>query len=316
MSQNWLASAIGIVCVLGSGPAAAQQLPDRDYRPPVERPVWASGKGPTVCVDEAHHNFHTLDDRFWAFGELLRRDGYVTVPNTAQLSVRALESCRVLVISNAQLSDAEWDTYPYPTPSGFTPVEIQAAYDWVRMGGSLLLIADHMPLAGVAATLAARFGVTFNNGFAFEQVDPVTGQPGNSPTLFKTADGTLRPHAIVRGRGDEESVTRVRTFTGQAFRAPATATPLLVLADSFVSLMPDQPWQFNRDTKKAPVGGWLQGAVMGVGSGRAAFFGEAAMFSAQVAGPNRTPAGMNAPMADQNFQFVLNLLHWLTGQIE
>ena len=30
-----------------------------------------------MCLDEAHANFHTLDDRFWAFGELLRRDGYI-----------------------------------------------------------------------------------------------------------------------------------------------------------------------------------------------------------------------------------------------
>ena len=52
---------------------------------------------------------------------------------------------------------------------------------------------------------------------------------------------------------------------------------------------------------------------MSVGAGRAAFFGEAAMFSAQVSGPNRNPMGMNAPSAEQNYQFVLNVLHWLTG---
>ena len=45
----------------------------------------------------------------------------------------------------------------------------------------------------------------------------------------------------------------------------------------------------------------------------AAFFGEAAMFSAQRAGPSGQPMGMNAPGADENFQFVLNVLHWLTS---
>ncbi len=50
--------------------------------------------------------------------------------------------------------------------------------------------------------------------------------------------------------------------------------------------------------------------------GRAAFFGEAAMFSAQVAGPNRVPMGMNARLAEQNPQFVLNVLRWLSGVIE
>jgi hypothetical protein len=51
---------------------------------------------------------------------------------------------------------------------------------------------------------------------------------------------------------------------------------------------------------------------MKVGSGRAAFFGEAAMFSAQSAGPEQRPMGMNAPGAEQNYRFVLNLMRWLT----
>jgi hypothetical protein len=46
---------------------------------------------------------------------------------------------------------------------------------------------------------------------------------------------------------------------------------------------------------------------------RVAFFGEAAMFSArfQVIGTERRPMGMNAPGAEQNFQFVLNVMRWL-----
>ena len=52
---------------------------------------------------------------------------------------------------------------------------------------------------------------------------------------------------------------------------------------------------------------------MRVESGPAAFFGEAAMFSAQVTGPERRPMGMNAPGAEQNAQFVLNVMHWLSG---
>jgi hypothetical protein len=296
-------------------PLMAQQLPDRDYRPPVSAPAWPAGQGPRVCVDEGHNNFHTLGDRFWAFGELLRRDGYQTVPLPGPLRRETLDPCRVLVISNAQLATGEWDTYPYPTPSGFTPAEIEATHDWVGRGGSLLLIADHMPLAGVAAGLAARFGVTFTDGFAFEGVDAATGDPRTPPTIFRTADGTLRDHPIVRGRTPAESVSSVRTFTGQAFRAPDTAAPLLVLPAAFVVLMPERPWEFGPKTRRLPAGGWLQGAAITVGKGRAAFFGEAAMFTAQVAGPDREPMGMNAPGAEQNFQFVLNVVRWLAGRI-
>jgi hypothetical protein len=60
-----------------------------------------------------------------------------------------------------------------------------------------------------------------------------------------------------------------------------------------------------------PGAGLLQGAVLSHGRGRVAVFGEAAMFSAQLAGPNRNPMGMNAPHARQNPQFLLTVVHWL-----
>ena len=135
------------------------------------------------------------------------------------------------------------------------------------------------------------------------------------PTIFRTGDGTLRPHPIVQGRSAKESVTAVRSFTGQAFKAPSDAEPILVLPPTFVALLPERAWQFGPDTRRIDVGGWLQGAVMRVGAGRAAFFGEAAMFSAQLAGPARQPMGMNAPGAEQNFQLVLNVMRWLAGAL-
>ena len=294
---------------------SAQQVPDRAFRPPVGSPAYPDGKGPVVCVDEAHANFHTLDARFWAFGELLRRDGYVVRPSRAKFDRTSLGPCRILVISNAQPNEEEWDMYPYPTPSAFTAAEVDATHQWVRGGGNLLLIADHMPLAGAAANLAAAFGVTFTDGFAVDgfKAESERDAAFAKPTMFRTADGTLRSHAIVRGRHARESVTAIRTFTGQAFRAPADADRLLVLPATFISLMPEKAWQFSADTRRESAGGWLQGAVMRVESGRAALFGEAAMFSAQVAGTERRPMGMNAPGAEQNFQFVLNVIHCLSG---
>lgn len=58
------------------------------------------------------------------------------------------------------------------------------------------------------------------------------------------------------------------------------------------------------------------GCVSTAGPGRrVAVFGEAAMFSAQV-GSDGEPMGMNDPEADQNHQFVLNVMHWLSGLLE
>jgi hypothetical protein len=287
-----------------AGVSPAQQVPDRGFRPAIAAPRYEPAKGPVVCVDEAHFNFHTLGDRFFAFGELLRRDGYKVRAGTGRFEAAALASCRVLVISNAQPSDAEWDQYPFPTPSAFTEAEIQAVRRWVEDGGSLLLIADHMPLAGAAARLAAAFDVEFHDGFAMREPRDST------PDLFTSSNGGLASHPITRGPGGE-AVTSVRTFTGQAFKAPG-AEPLLVFPAGYVMLLPEKAWDFTPGTRRVPVDGWLQGAVRKVGAGRAAFFGEAAMFTAQLAGPDQVPMGMNAPDAQQNHRFVLHLMHWLT----
>ena len=319
MLHTFIRAGVAAAAVAGlAATLAAQQVPDRDFRPAVEPPAFADGRGPVVCVDEAHANFHTLGDRFWAFGELVRRDGFVVRANTAPLAAASLNACRILVISNAQPSDAEWNTYPYPTPPAFTADEIAATARWVRAGGALLLIADHMPLAGAAAPLAAAFDVTFTDGFAMEGFAQEADRNAAMarPTIFRTSDGTLASHAIVRGRSAKESVSSVRSFTGQAFKAPAGAEPILILPPTFIALLPERAWQFGSDTRRIDVGGWLQGAVMRAGAGRAAIFGEAAMFSAQLAGPARQPMGMNAPGAEQNFQLVLNVMRWLAGALE
>ncbi len=296
----WLACA--------AAPVGAQQVPDRGFTPAIANPAYPAGKGPVVCVDEAHFNFHTLGERFWAFGELLRRDGYVLRANTEKFSAAALARCRVLVISNALPSAKDWDVYPYPTPSAFTAVEISAVRAWVGNGGALLLIADHMPLAGAAAQLAAAFDVEFQDGFARREPE------SDAYDIFGRDRGTLRDHAITRGRQAAEAVGSVRTFTGQAFRAPK-AQPLLVFPAGYVELMPLVAWEFKPDTRQFPVEGWLQGAVQEIGQGRAAFFGEAAMFTAQLTGAEREPVGMNAPGAERNFQLVLNVVHWLTRSL-
>ncbi|MFN0098998.1 MAG: hypothetical protein ACKVS7_10020 [Gemmatimonadaceae bacterium] len=313
---------IALLSALPGGALQAQQAPDRAFRPPVPRPAFAADAGPRLCLDEGHFNFHTLDDRFWAFGELARRDGFRVSPLKAVLSAASLAACDLLVISNAQPNDKPWPTYPLPTPSAFTVIEIAAVRAWVERGGRLLLIADHMPLAGAAADLAAAFGAMFTNGFAYPgtaaaNVEAARGGGSSEPTLFVPEDGTLPPHAIVEGRDASERITQVRSFTGQAFRwdTPGVA-PVMILPADYVSLEPKIAWQFEKDTPVRKVGGWLQGATRRVERGRVALFGEAAMFSAQVAGAEKRPMGMNAPLAEQNAQFALNVLHWLTGVIE
>lgn len=299
-----------LATMAAAAPAGAQQVPDSAFAPPIARPAFAEGAGPLVLLDEGHTNFHTTDGRYYTFAQTLRRDGYVVRGLRAPFTRQSLAGARVLVIANA-LHASNDQSWALPTPSAFTRDEIAAVEAWVRDGGSLLLIADHMPFPGAAEELGAAFGVAMGNGFAYDATEQ------ESKMRFARGDGSLADHPISRGRNAEERVDSVFAFTGQAFRVTAPgAEPLMTLAPGSVLLLPEVAWQFSAQTRRENAGGQLQGAVLRHGRGRVAVFGEAAMFSAQRAGPQRQPMGMNDPGAPQNVQFLLNVMHWLTGVLD
>ena len=301
-----LTSILLLAVLLVSARAVAQQVADTLFKANVGSPAHPEGKGPTVLIDEGHHNFHTMGGRYLAFARLLQKDGYVVKPHLGRFTPAGLGGARILVVSNA-LARENVEDWNLPTPSAFDSAEIVTVKDWVSNGGSLLLIADHMPFPGAAGPLAEEFGILMGNGFAMD------AGTENSQMRFARYDGSLADHPVTRGRNATERVDSVISFTGQAFRLDGRGEPLMTLGRQVVLLMPEVAWQFSKLTPRISASGMLQGAVTQFGKGRVAAFGEAAMFSAQLAGPNRRPAGMNDPAAPQNAQFLLNVVHWLSG---
>lgn len=270
----------------------AQQVADTTFRPPIERPAYPAGTGPVVQIDEAHHNFHTAAGRYSPFAELVRRDGYVVQASAVRFTTNALRSGRVLVISNATREEDPSESTSSER-SAFSAEEIATVRDWVAGGGSLLLIADHEPWAPAAAALGRSFGIHFRGGMA--------NIPNNSSgrLVFRKSNGTLMDHPITK------DIDEVATFAGCSFEVEAGGEPLLVFGP--------QTYSYSGQHEPGPVTGHLQGAVLRYHSGRVAVFGEAAMFTAQLTGGDRHPMGMNAAIAKQNPQFVLNVMHWLTS---
>jgi uncharacterized protein (DUF2249 family) len=305
---TFVALALIVTLALVALGANAQQVADTSFKPPIPDPAYRTGRGPVVLVDEAHFNFHTAEERYKPFAELLSRDGYVVKPSRLKFSMASLKDGRILVIANP-LAERNQNDWSLPTPSAFTEEEVAAVRDWVQGGGSLLLIADHMPFPGAAGTLASAFGIRFSNGYAIDQQQ-------QGPMLFRLSDGSLKEHPITRGRTEAERVDSVATFTGSAFQVEGDVLPLLVMGSSVSSFLSSVAGQITNETPRVPVGGWYQGAVIRFGKGRVGVFGEAAMFSAQLAGANRNPMGMNAPVAARNPQFLLNVMHWLSGRLE
>jgi hypothetical protein len=294
--------------LLTGAPAFSQQVEDTTFSPSVSAPAHPAGAGPLILVDEGHRNFHTVDGRYRAFARLLRADGYVVKAHAGRFTAESLRGARILVIANA-LAPENAEAWHLPTPSAFDSAEIAAVRSWVQTGGSLWLIADHMPFPGAAGDLAAAFGILMSNGFAMD----ASGDGGRM--RFARVEGTLADHPVTRGRTRGEQVDSVISFTGQAFRLAPAGEPLMTLARGTRLLLPQVAWQFSALTPEVPASGMLQGAVLRSGRGRIAVFGEAAMFTAQVSGPQRVPSGMNDPAAKQNPQFLLNVVHWLDGSL-
>jgi hypothetical protein len=292
-SSRLVALALSVGCPAS---ASAQQVPDTLFRPVVGTPRFAPGRGPVVLIDGGHANFHTADGRFRPFARLIERDGFRVRALSGELTDSALAGVGVLVIANA--------LGPDPVVYAFKTREIRALRTWVERGGALLLIADHMPFPAAVRDLGEAFELSLVNGFASAD----TGLPG--PIVFSRARGTLA-EAPLDGAADDP-IDSVASFVGSAFPADGLI-PLLLLGPGAVVYLPDIPWEFDNQTPRKPAAGWTQGGVKRMGKGRIAVFGEAAMFTAQLAGPARTPVGMNAPEAGQNAQFVLHLMRWLAG---
>lgn len=267
---------------------------------------------PVVVFDHAHGNTSTIDypGRYWPFAKLMRADGYDVRALTQALSPQALSDADVLVIVNAsgattpqafginlpQLEDSKRSR----SDPAFTSREIEVVRDWVRNGGSLLLIADHAPMGAASAGMAAAFGVTMYTGFV-EVPDEVS-----DPLLFSRENGRLGNHPIIDGIYPDSRIARIMTFTGQSLRGPDDASILLKLPEHAIEYIPTGI-QGRFDSLDA---GPAQGLAADYGQGRVVVLGEAAMLTAQVY--NREPFGMNQPGND-NKQFALNVLHWLIG---
>ena len=286
---------------LFSGTALTQPVPDLTFRPPIKKPAYPKGKGPVVLVDEGHFNFLTISGRYRPFVELLERDGYVVRSLHCTFHIDSFRKGSILVIVTPlaeQNKDIKNQTLPIY--SAYSDEEIEAVKLWVFEGGSLFLITEHMPFAGAVNSLVKVFGVSFSNGY-------VKG------FRWSRSEGELPNHPLINGRSEEERVDSVSSTTGAAFRSERPVEPLLVLKPGTESWETERVMEFTPQTRKVSVGGWFRGAVLRFNKGRVAIFGEASMFTAQLRGQDRRPQGMNEPENKGNVQFLLNIMHWLSG---
>lgn len=272
------------------------QRPDKKYTYTVPKPLHALKSGPSIYIDEAHFNEHNLNTGYKPFASVLKSDGYNLFSFNEKFNPTALEVVDILVIVNA-LNEKNYKHLSLPTYSAFTKEEITAIKDWVSNGGSLFLIADHMPYPGAAYDLASEFGFSFYNSFVMKS-------EYKGKIVFSLADKTLNTYSPITNKIDS-----VVSYFGSAFKYPKEAHSILSLPENFTIYLPKTPWRFPDSTPTYSTEKTSQGAVMEYGKGKVAIFGEGAMFTAQIMALNKS--GINDPRAKYNTQFLLNLIHWL-----
>jgi hypothetical protein len=285
-------------------PAGGGQVADPEFDAKVAHPAYTKN-GPKVLFDEGHHNFHTASGRYKPFADLITNDGYQITPNKEKFSAASLKGFDILVISNALGTDRM--NAPEAANPAFTAEECDAVRDWVKAGGSLLLIADHAPMGSANQLLADRFGVNMSKMFTIDvqNYDKESQNPGF--IVYTRESGRLVDHPITRGRNEAERVNTIIAFTGQSLKGPADSFAFMKLADTAEDRMA------GPDGKPVSAAGRAQGIALSFGKGRAVFLGEAAMLSAQIAGQMKF--GMNRPGID-NRQLALNIVHWLSGLLK
>jgi hypothetical protein len=333
--RRWFVAAVLLVPWLTVGNLdhlKAQQIPDPNFDASVAHPTYTSSH-PRLAIDEAHNNVHTSAGLFKPFADLARNDGYDVFSNTAKFANDSLRGKDVLIISNA-LGELKNDNNN--STAAFTKPECDAVYEWVGRGGSLFLIADHGPMGDAAAPLAERFGVTLGNGFVFDTNDENFTDSDPTELVFSEQNHLLGKHAITLGRDSSERLHKLVAFTGESVTIPRGAIAILSLSpttgevptrvDSQVLFGDDvAKAQANRESaaKKWPVGGRAMAIAFPLGRGRVVISGEAGMLTAQVfrkRDKNGTvefvgKMGMDVPGNDDR-QYVLNVLHWLSGALK
>lgn len=302
--NKWLRRAVFTASLSGLlACSQGSQLADPDFVPHNTQRTFYGTSSPVVLVDEAHHNFLTASQRYRPFTQVLESDGFTVHKNKLAFGAQSLSTANVVVVANA-LDRHRTDWQP-PYGNAFETDEVQALTDWVSKGGALLLIADHMPFPKVIESLAAEFGVEFSNGHV-------------NHASFSKFNQSLAQHPITKGNRKalfSRQVTKVKSFGGSAFKLSEEGVSLLTLKDGYVSLEPDIPFQVTRESVRKPVGGWSQGAVMQYGQGRVAIFAEGMMFSSQYDAQTNKKYGLRSPGAEHNEYFLLNVMHWLVGEL-
>lgn len=276
---------------------------DNDYDVSVSDPKLTSIK-PKVLFDEAHKNHHQIEKTYKPFATLITNDGCLVKSTDKAIDKTALANTAIYIIGTAMGKEDPGDKSP------FLQSEVDEIEQWVKDGGSLLLITEHFPFGLAMTPVLSKFGLQVHNGYTEDTL--LNNKEVRDALLFTKSKGNLNStHPIL------DKVERLNTFTGSSVKGDSTWTQLLIFTPNA------QNFNVKVNVKKDggdittsveyadfySAKGYSQGICKQYGKGKIVVLAESAFLTAQI-DKNGNKYGMNSPNED-NKQFVLNLIRWL-----
>lgn len=301
MSNN-LSILVAILLTLSSCNSKSAKA-DKDFDVSVSDPKLISIK-PKVLFDEAHKNHHQIEKTYKPFATLITNDGCVVKSTDKAIDKTALANTNIYIIGTAMGKEDPGDKSP------FSQNEVDEIEQWVKDGGSLLLITEHFPFGLAMTPVLSKFGLQVHNGYTEDTL--LNNKEVRDALLFTKSKGNLNAtHPIL------ENVEKLNTFTGSSVKGDSTWTQLLIFTPNA------QNFNVKVNVKKDggdittsveyadfySAKGYSQGICKQYGKGKIVVLAESAFLTAQF-DKNGNKYGMNSPDED-NKQFVLNLVRWL-----
>jgi hypothetical protein len=267
-----------------------------------------------ILIDEGHYNFHTLSSGYKTFAELQKENGHILSEHRGLFTKKSINKGDVLVIVNPlpffgdslqriAFRNNEPTRYSKAaTKSAFSSKEIQVVRNWVKKGGSLLLILDHAPHGAAGKNLAAAFGVESRNVETTDSIHKDSPE-ARFTILFTRSNNMIGEHPITLG------VDSIVTYLGESLLGPESSTSILRL----IKPARERDWLAEKNEYRyRPADGRSQGIALEFGNGRVVVLGEAGMLisSPGINTGEKGNEGIARPDRGNKI-FAINLINWL-----
>lgn len=269
-------------------------------------PAFASQQGPRLLIHRAVSPY-VQRGSFEPFKILAESDGFQVAYLNEPVTSANLAGTDLFIIANAYTRNYK-NYSTLEAPSVYTDDEIAMLVEWVKKGGSMLILADHSPFAGGTIQLANAFGFTYMTGIAISKNS--LSERINSHIDFTKENKLLAEHPITDGSSGRKPISHFYAFEGQAIIPPSQATSILTIPSYFETLLGFDPEVDFYSSPRLDSGGLSQGATLEFGNGRLMIMGETGGFTAQII-DGIAGTGFEEPVADENKEFVLAALRWL-----